>query len=125
MLKQVVLQAVATAKSAVQDLAIPCQLIQKSMPVHVPGTSPVSTPVQFDIKVVNDKFKTEEIDGERVRASDHKVLVFPEAGQPVPETNDVISGDIDKSGVKSYRVVNNDKVMAGDTVALSQIQLRL
>jgi exosome complex RNA-binding protein Rrp4 len=124
-LKQVVLQAVATAKAAVQDLAIPCQLIQKSMPTHVPGTAPSSTPVTHDVKIIHDKFETKEIDGERVRASDHKVLIFPETGQPVPETNDVITGDIDKSGVKSYRVINNDKVMAGDTVALSQVQLRL
>lgn len=125
MLKSVVLQAVATAKTAVQDLAIPCKLIQQSMPVHVPGTTPVSTPVESDISIIHDKFDSKEIDGDRIRATDHKVLVFPEVGQPVPDTNDIIRGDIDKSGVKSYRVLRNEKVMAGDTVALSQVHLRL
>lgn len=125
MLKSVVLQAVATAKLAVQDLAIPCKLIQQVMPVHVPGTTPTSSTNESDVSIVHDKFESKEIDGDRIRASDHKVLVFPETGQPVPNTNDIIRGDIDKSGVKDYRVIDNNRVMAGDTVALSQLQLRL
>jgi hypothetical protein len=124
-LKQVVLQAVAAAKLAAQDLAVPCVLIQRTMPVHVPGTTPSSTETEFDVMIVHDQFTSKEIDGDRIRASDHKVIIFPESGQPIPDTNDIIRGDIDKLGVKDYRVIRNDRVMAGNTVALSQIQLRL
>ena len=95
------------------------------MPVHVPGTVPSTSNNQSDIGVVMDKFDTKEIDGDRIRASDFKVLVFPEAGQPEPSTNDIVRGDLDGTGVKDYRVLHNDKVMAGNAVALSQLQLRL
>lgn len=126
MLKSTVLQAVATAKKAVQDLAIKSQLKRRGAAVYVPGTAPTYPDILVgDVYIVPTKFDHKEVDGDRIKTSDIKGLVFPESNQPAPIANDVINGNLDGTGVKDYRVINNDPVMAGDTIALSQIQLRL
>lgn len=119
MLKQDVLAGVEAAKVAVQDLAVPLQLIKRGVSTHVPGSAPTHTETAYPVMVVLVSFKTKEIDNDRIRASDRSGLIFPEVNQPTPEPNDLIRG----SGIE-YRILYNDKVMAGDTVALSQVHLR-
>jgi hypothetical protein len=120
MLKADVLAGVEAAKVAVQDLAVAAQLVKRGAPIHVPGNAPTYTETTYPIMVVLVSFKTKEIDNDRIRASDRSGLIFPEVGQPVPEPNDLLRG---ANGME-YRILYNDKVMAGDTVALSQVHLR-
>ena len=91
----------------------------------MPGSSPTYPETLTDIKVVPDKFKSNEIDGSRILVSDLKWIVFPETGAPVPQPNDIIRIESSQdSRVGDYRVVMNDTIYAGDTLALSQLQVR-
>lgn len=121
MLKSVVMSAVSQARKAVQDLGVDGLIIQRIQKPYVPGTVPDYTEIRTAVKVVMSGYKSFEIDGDRIQARDLQGLVFPIDGTDiVPEPNDVIRiDDID------YRVVSNEKVMAGNTVALSQLQLRI
>jgi hypothetical protein len=119
-LKADVLAGVAAAKVAVQDLATSMQLVRRGEAVHVPGSAPTYPEAVHNVMVVLTSFKTSEVDGDRIRASDQFGIIFPETGKPIPEPNDFV-----RNSVVSYRVLHNNKVMAGDTVALSQVHLRL
>jgi hypothetical protein len=119
-LKSTVLGAVESAKQAVGDLAIPANLIRRGEAIFVPGSPPTYPETQYDVKIVITSFQTKEIDEQRIRSSDRKGLIFPESGQPTPQPNDLI-----EAGGSLFRIIYNDKVMAGDAVALSQVHLRL
>lgn len=111
---------VAAAKVAVQDLAIDATLTRQGAAVQIPGQAPEYPQDDYEVKVVLTSYKASEIDGDRILASDVLGLIFPETDVPVPQPNDFLAiGEI------SYRIIYNDKIMAGDTVALSQVQLRL
>lgn len=122
MLKGKVLAAVEKARIATQDLAFEATLVQRGAAVHVPGSAPTYPETSTTVSLVPSKFESKEIDGERVKASDLRWLMFPVAGSSsvVPEPNDLIY-----VGTKRYKVIYNDKVMAGSAVALSQIQVRI
>lgn len=126
MLKSTVLNAVQAAKTAVQDLAFGAKLVIRGAANHVPGQKPTYSETLHDIKIVPSKFEDKEIDGERIRATDLRWLVFPEPGYPIPSTNDLVrlSTAVGEFRAGDYRIVNNDKVMAGDSTALSQLQIR-
>lgn len=116
MLKGIVLQAVEKLRLATQDLAVPAVLSVRTLQSRLPGTDPIYSNVNSAITIVNSEFTFDEIDGDRIRATDRKVLVFPPA---VPVPNDLII----ESGV-SYRILANEQVKAGDTTALSVIHMR-
>lgn len=118
--RETVLAGVARAKSAIQDLAIPATLVTRGAAVQVPGSTPTYPETTSAIKIVLSGYTAKEIDGERVRASDLAGLIFPETGHPVPQPNDRVVVDS-----VSYRIIQNNKVMAGNEVALSQVQLRM
>lgn len=120
MLKSTVLNAVAVAKRAVQDLAVPAVLVQRGEVSHVPGLAPDYPVVNSAVQVVITEYDSKEIDNDRILASDLQGLIFPETGQPVPKPNDQL-----RVGVVTYRIIQNRRVMAGDSLALSQTQLRL
>jgi len=122
-LKSTILSGVAKAKSSLQDLAIPAKLVSRTPTVHVPGVAPVSTEVVTDISIVLSSYREKEIDGDRIKASDLAGIIFPEDGQPVPESNDLVKYGPNFSTI--MRILANNKVMAGEDVALSQVQLRL
>ncbi len=119
-LRQQVLDAVAVVKSAVEDLAVEGILLSRGEAIHIPGTKPTYSESESGVKVVLGKFKEKEIEKDRTKASDLQGLIFPETGQPVPKANDVL-----QIGLMTYRVIDNDKVMAGSAVALSVVQLRI
>lgn len=125
MLKAQVLAAVAAAKVAVQDLAITCNSVTRAPPVHVPGVAPVYVETLTAVSIVFTKFESKEIDESRVMASDWKGLVFQETGLVIL-TNGVIRVPAGLVNIASgdYRILNNDKIMAGDTVVLHQLHLR-
>lgn len=128
MLKQTVLGAVRTAKFALDDLVIMAKLVTKGEAVHVPGSAPTYPESLKDISIVLVSYKAKEIDGDRIRANDVQGLVFPEDGNPVPNTNDVIRVLPADSGAFTpgdYRVIVNDKTFAGNALAVSICQLRL
>lgn len=127
MLKASVLAAVAAAKVAVQDLAFPAIHVQRGEPTHVPGSTPVYTETLTDIQIFFAKYKANEVDGDRIKASDWQGIAFPEADQPVIKPNDIIRVPVTLGDVQAgdYRVVMNDVVMAGTSPALHQLQLRL
>jgi hypothetical protein len=118
-LKEVVKQAVAAAKAAVQDLAVDAVLVHRGATTHVPGSAPTYTETTQDIKIVVVSYTVKETDGERVRVGDRAGLIFPEVGDATPEPNDVV-----QIGAENLRIIRNDRVMAGDEVAMSQVQLR-
>lgn len=126
-LKATVLAAVKTAEAAIDDLKILATHVRRGVPDYVPG-QPVQYPETLTgVSAVFVRFKTKEIDNDRVMASDWKGLVFPVDGMPDFQTNDVIrvlttTGDI---AAGDYRILNDDKVVVGNTVALHQLQLRL
>lgn len=125
MLKTQVLNAVKAAKSAVSDLAIVVQHVKRGAAVHVPGTPTTYPETLTDATIVFVRYDSKEVDGQRVLASDWKGLVFPEDGMhPMP--NDIIRVPTGLTDIASgdYRILDNDQVMAGDTVALHQLQLR-
>lgn len=120
MLKSQLLTAISAAKLTAGDLLFDAKLVIRTQAAHVPGSATTYTEVLHDVKVCWDKFKTHEIDGERIRVSDLRAIVFPEVNVPTPQPNQLI-----RVGTVNYRIVDNDKVMAGDTLALSRLQLRL
>lgn len=126
MLKSAVLSAVVAAKQAVQDLAVAVRHVQRGAAVFVPGSAPTYPETVTDVSIVFTKFKLTEVDSDRIQASDWLGLLFPETGAPDVNTNDLIrvaEGQIDiASG--DYRIIGNDKVMAGNAVALHQLHLR-
>lgn len=126
MLKAVVLAGVAKAKEAVQDLAVLVKHVKRGAVVHVPGSAPVYPETLTDVSMVLTRFQSREIDNDRVQASDWRGLVFPASTLPVFNTNDVIriAAGLQDLLAGDYRIVNDDKIMAGDTVALHQLQLR-
>lgn len=126
MLKQQILAAVAKAKIAVQDLAIVVDHVARGAAVHVPGSAPTYPETVTDVSIVFTRFEAREVDDDRVQASDWRGLVFPETGLPDFNTNDIIRVASGLQDVVSgdYRIVMDDKVMAGDAVALHQLQLR-
>lgn len=125
-LKTQILGAVASAKAAVSDLALVCQHVARGAATFTPGSAPTYPETLTDVSIVFTRFDTRDVDNTRVFASDFKGLVFPETSLPPLEPNGIIrvSGAIDvPSG--DYRIIDNDKVIAGDMVALHQLHLRL
>lgn len=120
MLKSTILAAVESARLAAQDLIIDAILTHREEVQHIPGVTPTYPEVVNTISVLPTKFEDKEIDGQRVKASDFKYLAFPKAGVEPPVPNDLL-----EIGGVTYRVIFNDRVMAGSDVALSQLQLRL
>ena len=119
MLRETVIAAVAKAESALQNLAIPGQLISTSDATHVPGQSPVYPSVTTDISVVVSGFKHTEVDGERVKATDLQCIMFPKTLAQVAKPNDVLNFNS-----KNYRVLSTDPVMAGTAVVLVSAHVR-
>lgn len=127
MLKSVILAAVASAKSAVGDLAVVVSHVERGEPIHVPGSAPTYPETLTDVSVVFTKYDSKELEDTTIMASDYKGLVFPESALPDITANDLLRVP---SGLRDilagdYRIIKNDKVMAGDTVALHQLQLRM
>lgn len=120
-LKATIFRAVNIAKAAIQDLGVDALLIKRCQDAYIPGSSPTFSELTYPVKMVMTAYDAKEIDGDRIQASDFQAIVLPAADiTQVPEPNDVIRIEL-----LDYRVVMNSKVMAGDSVALSQLQLRL
>jgi hypothetical protein len=113
-----VLQAVATAKAACGDLLIDATLVEREVRTHVPGVAPKHDEIESDCQIALTRFSSKEIDGDRIRASDYDGILFHTT--TVPKENDLV-----RWTEGTYRIVNNRRVMAGDTVAVSQVHLRL
>lgn len=124
-LQSTILAAVAKAKLAIGDLVEPCHLVQRGEAVVTPGSPPTYPEVIYNVGMTPTSYEALEIDGDRIKASDVKGLIFPEKGVPTPDTNDILR-QLDGAGnvVRSFRIMYNDKVMAGSVVALSQVQMR-
>ena len=120
MLKSTVMSAVVQLKLALQDLLVDSTLVRRTYGEHVPGQAPTPTEQSTSVKVALTRFKSSEVDGDRVKATDYRGIVFPE--DLIPEVNDLITVD---SMSKTFRVINDDKVMVGDQVAVTVLQLRL
>lgn len=118
MLKSTIIKAVQTAKTALQDLAVDGTVTTRVVGRHIPGVAPRNTEAVYAVKIVLTRFDSKEIDDDRILSSDLKALVFPFAIIPAP--NDTV-----EIGTDRYRIIDNNKVMAGDEVALSQLQLRI
>jgi len=125
-LKAVVLAGVAKAKEAVQDLAVLVKHVKRGTVTHVPGSAPVYPETLTDVSMIFTRYQSREVDNDRIQASDWRGIVFPATSLPVFNTNDVIriATGLQDIIAGDYRIINDDKIMAGDTVALHQLQLR-
>lgn len=119
MLQASILRAIESAKIAAGDTLFTVKLVVRTQSPHVPGSATSYTEQLYDALMCWDKFKTNEIDGERVRISDLRSILFPESSNPVPVPNNLI-----RIGSTNYRIIDNDKVMVGNALALSRLQLR-
>lgn len=126
MLKAVVLAGVAKTKEAVQDLAVLVKHVKRGTVTHVPGSAPVYPETLTDVSMIFTRYQSREVDNDRIQASDWRGIVFPATSLPVFNTNDVIriATGLQDIIAGDYRIINDDKIMAGDTVALHQLQLR-
>lgn len=126
MLKSKILAAVGQAKVALQNLAIRVNHVARGAAVFVPGEAPTYLETVTAVSMVLTRFGAREIDGDRIQASDWRGLVFPETGLGDFNTNDIIrvASGLQDMLPGDYRIVVDDKVMAGDAVALHQLQLR-
>lgn len=126
MLKSKIIAAVAQAKLAIQDLALRAFHVAKGAAIFVPGRAPTYPETLTSVSIVFTSFKTSEIDGDRIQASDWRGLVFAEVTNPVFKVSDVIRISLTSGQINSgdYRILFDDKIMAGDTVVLHQLHLR-
>jgi hypothetical protein len=126
-LKAKIIAAVEKARIAVDDLKISTTHVRR-VATHVPGAAPtVAETLTPNVSVLFTRYDAKEIDGDRVLSSDWRGLVFPLTALPDIRVSDQIrvaatTGDVIAG---SYRVMYNEKVMAGDKVVLHQVQLRL
>lgn len=120
------LSAVQSAEKAVDDLKMPAKHVKFGASVYVPGSSPTRSETLTDVSVVMTRFKSDEVDGDRVAASDWRALVFYKPTLPTFQLNDLIRfaasfGDVQAG---DYRILSNDQVTAGGRTALHQLHLR-
>lgn len=127
MLKSQILAAVQQAKNALQDLVVSAVHVARVSSEYVPGQTVSFTETSTSVSVVFTKFETREIDEDRIQSSDWRGLVFPEDGLPDFNTNDVIriAAGLPNLIAGNYRILKDDKILVGDTVALHQLHLRL
>jgi hypothetical protein len=125
-LKSTILLALQRAKPALQDLAIDVSHVKRGAAVHVPGSAPTYPETSTAVSVVFTRYQAKEVDGDRIQASDWLGLVFPRVDLLDLNTNDIIKVPAGLVNLiqGDYRIINDDKVLVGDTVALHQLQLR-
>jgi hypothetical protein len=125
-LKATVLAAVEVAESAIEDLKIAVNHVRRGAPDYVPGQEVTYPETLSAVSVVFTRYKSKEIDNDRVMSSDWKGLVFFVEGLPDFQTSDLIRVAVTVGDIPAgdYRIVDDDKVTVGDRVALHQLQLR-
>jgi hypothetical protein len=117
-LKADVLAAIEESRTALQDLLTEVRVLTRTPPaVHVPGSPVVYTEAELSMKMVITRFEEREIDGQRIKTSDVKAILYPIDG-------DVTLNDIIIFDNTSYRVLNNQPVMVGNQVGVHTLQLR-
>jgi hypothetical protein len=119
-LKAQILAGVNSARSALSDLLVQVPMTRRGVATHVPGQIPVYPTTEVTISIAVVGYTAKEIDGQRILINDMKGIIFPTSDFMEPKPNDLIQFDDLK-----YRVIHNEKIMAGDTVALSVVQLRV
>lgn len=124
-LKSLILGAVNSAEEAVSDLKLTCSHVKRGAPVHTPGSAPTYPETVSDVSVVFTRFKSSEIDGDRIQSSDWRALVFRPKTPADFKVNDLIrTVGSDDILAGDYRIIDDDKVLVGGTVALHQLHLR-
>lgn len=123
-LKEVVLSAVAKTKVVLGDLIVTAKLVKRGPATYVPGGTPTYSETVDSIKLAIVAYESQEIDGDRIQASDMQGLVWPEDAFVDVATNDELQATV-KGVSNTYRVMRNIPVFAGDTIALHQLHLRL
>jgi len=124
MLKHTVLSAVARTKVILQDLIVVATLVKRGSATYVPGGTPTYDETSDSIRLAVLGFESQEIDGDRIQASDMQGLVWPEDAFVDVSPNDLLQATV-KGKSNTFRVITNKPVMVGDTIALHQLHLRL
>lgn len=124
MLKDQVLNAVVSAKLALQDLAVDAIHIEQGEITYIPGTTPdYSTESSTPVKIVITNYDDKEIDNDRIMSTDLQGIIFFEGTDITnePKPNSVIRVT---SLSTDYRVINGKKILVGNRIAISILQLR-
>jgi hypothetical protein len=125
-LKDTVLKAVATARRAFGDLLIDAKIVKREILKHIPGTTPRYPETEADVKIYMSRYSQKEIDGDRIKASDFRVIVFPVDSNSLLLPNEVPTvNDLIRVGDVQYRTMFSNNVMAGDQVAIAEVHMRL
>jgi len=91
--------------NAMQGIFLDFQIIRKTtIPATNPWEPPVSVDEEYTCKAIVTKFKYMEIDGERVKSEDRKILILAEGLNIIPEMGDYIKGE---SETKRYQIVSD------------------
>ena len=120
MLKATMLDAVRSAKTALQDLAQDATLYRRTTPTYVPGQ-----PVSYEdtagvaVKLVVVQFDRHEIDGSRVQYGDRKGVLISDEDVSTTKVGDKVV-----LGSSSYVIVNPELFSIGSEVAVVQFHMR-
>jgi len=127
-LQATVLKAVQTVVRILDDLAIPGTHLERTPTTYTPGGPVIyGPPVTHDVKVVITSFTEREIEEDRSRASDVKLIVFHETA--IPKLNDTITvKNVARAGAVpttiQFRVMRGVPTYAGSEIAFSTVQAR-
>lgn len=116
-LKEVIIDAVATAKQQLGDLIIDVVLRRVQSQYDPSVSKTVTTELTSTIQMAILKFEFKEIDGSLVKSDDMKGLIF-NVDQDIKITDKVSFQNIE------YDVIKLTPTYAGDTLVLIEVQLR-
>ncbi|AEP08892.1 hypothetical protein [Micavibrio aeruginosavorus] len=82
-------------------------------------TFTAATPVDETVKALFTNFSKNDVDGEKIKRTDKRVLIAGASLDMAPDTDHkIIDGGV------TYNVINTDVVQPGDTVLLYMVQVR-
>lgn len=112
-----ILSAVQAAKKAFGDLLIETTLTRRSQTVYEPGKTNVPQEDTYTAHLAIVNYDQKEIDGDRTRVSDLKLIIFHSTA--IPQQNDLI-----KINNVDHRIVHNNPIYVGSEIAVSIAQAR-
>lgn len=117
-LANLIKSSVQKARAQLGDLAIQFVVKRKLDSTYYNGRNEVNYR-EVPLFGAHDKFETHEMDGNIVKVTDDKIMLFIDANDQVPEFEDqIVEGD------KVYQVIKSQPIYAGDKVVLAMVHAR-
>lgn len=118
-LSTLIKSSVQKARSQLGDLAISFVVMRKTGTSYINGKN---TPTfrNVDVTGVHDKFEHHEVDGNVVRVTDNKIMLFIDSNDQVPQHDDLLV-----DGATTYQVIKAQPIYAGSQVVLAMVHARV